>query len=433
MNSLERGIAKSFTKKSAAVSGSGGGVLTLQSSLGWGAESSEESALKVSAVNACVEIISNSIAMLPCFIMDDGSKKHIDDHFLGEVLWRRPNEIMTPMRFRQVTEAQVLLRGNCYVWLYRDRAGRVTEMLPIPEGWCSMVLNQNTGHYEYRACDPKTGRSYTFDPIDIVHYRGLSLDGVNSISVLERARRTIETASLMEDYSRATYRNGGRPSGVLTVDTDLGGTTEVPLADGTTKTVPIKEVIRAEWEKYNSGADNSFRTAILDHGLKYQPISISNADAQFVESKNIAVEDICRFFTVPTYKLGIGKQSYNSNEQNNIEFVTTTLQPRITDREQEETWKLLPYSEQVKRHYRVRYNMASILRADAKTRAEVENIYRTNGTYSVNDICDLEDRPHVPGGDTRYASLNYVPLEFFELLSMTRNGASSDKNAGKEE
>lgn len=428
MNRLERGIWKSLTRKGAAA----GGVLTLQSTLGWGRDTDANSALKVSAVSACVELRSNAIAMLPSFIMDTETKAHLDDHYLGGVLWRRPNPIMTPLRFKQLTETQVLLRGDSYVWIYRDGAGRAVELLPIPDGWCQRVFNRSTERWEYRAQDPKSGRGYTFDPIDILHYDGLTLDGVNSVSVLECARRTIETAGLMEEYQRATYRNGGRPSGVLEVASDLSGTVEVPQSDGTKKRMPIKEVVRAEWERYNSGADNHFRTAILDHGLTYKPIAVSNADAQFVESKNITVEDICRFFSVPAYKLGIGKQSYNSNEQNNIEWVTTTLQPRITAREQEETWKLLTYTEQVKQHLRVRHNMSAILRADAKTRAEVENIYRMNGTYSVNDICDLEDRPHVPGGDTRYARLDSIPLEFFNALSLARN-APAEKNAGKEE
>ena len=430
MNRLERGIRKSLTRKGAAAES--GGVLSLRSSLGWGTEADSESAMKVSAVYACVELRSNAIAMLPSFIIDTMTREHLDDHYLGNVLWRRPNAIMTPLRFRQLTETQVLLRGDCFVWIYRDGAGRPVELLPIPDGWCYRVFNTTTERWEYRAQDPKSGKSYTFAPIDILHYDGLTLDGVHSVSVLECARRTIETAGLMEDYQRATYRNGGRPSGVLEIEGDLGGTTEVLQSDGTKKAMPIKEVIRAEWERYNTGADNHFRTAILDHGLKYKPIAVTNADAQFVESKSITVEDICRFFSVPPYKLGIGKQSYNSNEQNNLEWATTTLQPRITAREQEETWKLLTYSEQTRGRLRVRYNMAAILRADAKTRAEVENIYRMNGTYSVNDICDLEDRPHVPGGDTRYARLDSIPLEFFEALSLVRN-APADKNAGKEE
>lgn len=430
MNRLERGLLGTMRTKSARDSS----ALTLSSVDGWPRSldlSSTEAAMKLSAVSACIEIISNSIAELPRYVMDEQSKKHLDDHYLGDVLWRRPNEIMTPKQLRQLNAARVLAQGNAYVWLTRDRAGHTVEMIPIPEGWCYPRYSYEQRRWLYYAQDPRTGQPYVLDPADVIHYKGFSLNGVTGLSKLERARRTIETGQLMEQYQNSTYKNGGRPSGVLTIDTDLGGTVQVAQPDGTTTTENRRDVVRREWEKY-TGAGNAFRTAILDNGLKYEAISVTNADAQFVENKSLCVEDICRFFCLPPYKLGIGKQSYASNEQNNLEFVMQTLQPQITDDEQEDTWKLLSLSEQKKSHLRVRTNMAAVLRSDAKTRAEIENIYRMNGTYSVNDICDIEDLPHVPGGDTRYGSLNYIPLELFEQLSIARN-ARDIQSAGKEE
>ena len=429
MNDLTRGVQKLFAGKSSAPSP----ALSLESSAGWPKPdgSSTEAAMKVSAVSACVEIISNAVSILPTFVMNEKTKAHLDDHNLGRVLWIRPNEIMTPKQYRSTVRGRVLTEGNCYVWICRNRVGEPEELLPLQPGMCEPWFNQDTGKWMYYAHDPKTGQPFFLDPIDVLHYKGFSLNGITGMSVLARARHTIETARYMEQVQHSTYANGGRPSGVLTVDTDIGGVTET-VVDGKKVEMDRKDIIRREWEKHYSGPGNAFRTAILDNGLKYQPISMTNADAQFVENKTVTVEDICRFFCVPPYKLGIGKQSYNSNEQNNIEFAVQTLQPQITDQEQEESWKLLTLTQQNKEHQRIRTNMAAILRSDAKTRAEVEKIYREMGVYSVNDICDLEDRPHVPGGDTRYGSLNYIPLEFFEQLSMARN-APGYKPAGKEE
>lgn len=428
-NPLERGVQKLFQSKAAS-----GAPLSLDSPAGWPRLdlNSTEAAMKVAAVSACIEIISNSVAILPSFVMNEKTKDHLNNHQLGDILWRRPNEMMTPMRFRQMTEAQVLAQGNCYVWIYRDRTGTPVELIPLVDTSCQPWYDGAVGKWWYLARNPKTGEPHRLDPIDILHYKGFSLNGITGMSVLSRARHTIETARYMEQAQHSIYANGGRPSGVLTVDTDVGGVVDVVNEKGETVQLNRKDVIRREWERYNSGPGNAFRTAILDNGLKYQPITMTNADAQFVENKGVTVEDICRFFCMPPYKLGIGKQSYESNEQNNIEFAVQTLQPRITEREQEETWKLLTLSQQKKEHQVIKMNMAAILRADAKTRAQVEQIYRLMGVYSVNDICDLEDRPHVPGGDTRYGSLNYVPLEFFELLSMARN-LPEDKSAGKEE
>lgn len=409
-----------------------GGLLTLSSSLGWdGTENSAASAMRLSAVSACIEIVSNSIAMLPTFVMDEQSKRHVDDHYLADVLYRRPNEVMTPFALRQATEAHVMAYGNAYVFIYRDRAGRAVELLPIPEGWCYMLFDRAVGRWVYVATEPRSGNVYRLDPADILHYKAFTLDGIHGVSVLSRARRSVETAEMMEKHQNSIYRNGGRPSGILTVETDLGGVVDVVMPDGTVAKKSRKDVIREEWESRYASPDKAFRTAILDNGLKYQTVSVSNADAQFVENRAVSTEDICRFFCVPPYKLGIGKQSYASNEQNNIEFVATTLQPRITAREQEETWKLLTYSEQVKRHLRIRTNMTAVLRGDAKTRAEVQNIYRQNGTYSVNDIREQEDLPSVPGGDTRIARLDGIPLEHFGELATARYLAGNTKTAGE--
>ena len=421
MTSIERGIRRLMAKDAAGSDRAA--PLTLTSAEGWPHTdgNSTETALKLSAVSACVEIISNAIAVLPAFVQDGETRRRSDTHPIGTLLWSRPNDIMTAKQLRQMEETMVLTCGNSYVWILRDRYGTPVELLPFPAGWCT-PQRDSAGNWCYMATDPKSGRYYRLEIPDVLNYKAFSLDGIHGMSVLKRARVTIETARYMEQYQRATYANGGRPSGVLTVDTDLGGRTiEVKRADGTVEKVNHKEVIRKEWERFYTGPDNALRTAVLDNGLKYTPIAMTNSDAQFVENKDLTVLDICRFFCVPPYKLGLGKQSYNSNEQNNLEFATQTILPIVTDREQEETWKLLTDSERNKRNLRIRYNMDAILRADARTRAEVADKYRNMGVYSVNDIRRNEGMTDVDGGDSRMASVNYIPLSRFDELSVARN------------
>ena len=212
---------------------------------------------------------------------------------------------------------------------------------------------------------------------------------------------------------------------MLKVDTDLGGTTKLP--DGTE--ITLKDYIRRDWEKVHAGAGSSFRVAVLDHGVTYQPIAMSNSDAQFVENKAVTVADISRFFGVPLYKLGEGKMSYSSNEQNNIEFCVNTIQPIITQMEFENTAKLLTLSER-KRGLEVRHNMMALLRGDFNSRGTWYKTMREAGVLSVNDILDLEDMPPAAGGDERYASLNYVPLRDWAELSRRRARAEAEATAG---
>ena len=134
----------------------------------------------------------------------------------------------------------------------------------------------------------------------------------------------------------------------------------------------------------------------------------------------MTVEDISRFFAMPLYKLSAGKQSYSSNEQNAIEYVNDTLMPVLTQYEQEYTYKLLFDSER-RQNLRIRVNQNAELRGDLSARANWYKVMREIGPYSVNDVRELEDLPDVAGGDTRNASLNYIPLERFDELSVTRN------------
>ena len=243
----------------------------------------------------------------------------------------------------------------------------------------------------------------------VIHLKADSKDGVNGISVLSRASETVQSARMAQQYEGRFYSQNARPSGVLTVS--------VPLEK------EAKDVIRQEWNKIHSGVDNAFRIAVLDHGMEFKPISVSNAEAQFVENKSISVEDIARFFGVPLYKLGAGKQSYASNEQNGIEYVVGTLHPTVSQYEQEHTYKLM-FDSELRRGLEIRMNMMAELRGDMASRATWYKTMRDIGYFSVNDIADLEDTPEVPGGDTRNASLNYVPLDMFRELSAKRNGGS---------
>lgn len=180
----------------------------------------------------------------------------------------------------------------------------------------------------------------------------------------------------------------------------------------------------------HSGPANAQRIAVLDLGLDYKPLSISNRDAQFVEQAALSVEDIARVFGVPLYKLQAGKQSYSSNEQNAIEYVVGTLHPNATIWEQELLYKLLN-PQDVARGLRIRGNLMAELRGDFNSRGTWYRNMRDNGAFSVNDIRALEDMPDVDGGDEHYASLNYVPLQDWRELSRER--AMQGGGGGSEE
>ena len=387
-----------------------------------GTETGETFARKLSAVDRCIEILSDSMGKLPCFLMDSHTRERPNLPLL-QLLNVRPNEAMTPFIRKKVLETSRQVSGNGYDWIVRDpRTGRITELIPVP-GHLVQPWRDLGGRVWYTVTHPWTGEPMVLPNEDVCHYKAATRDGLTGVATLRRASETIASARAQQQYERSFYESGGQPSGVLQTDSDLGGYAKGP--DGKVLTrkdgsaVKLKDQLRSEWEKIHAGPSNSHRLAILDLGLKYTPIAASNADAQFIESKEISVRDIARYFGVPLYKLQEGKQAYGSNEQNAIEYVVSTLHPIVTQYEEEMTWKLLTES-QVDAGLEIRINMMAELRGDTAARGQWYKDMLQEGPFSVNDVRALEDLPDVPGGQHRRASLNYVPLEDWPELSRLR-------------
>ena len=382
-----------------------------------GTETGESFARKLSAVDRCIEILSDSIGKLPNYLFDSKTRRRIPDDPVLQLLNIRPNEAMTPTIRKKVLETSRLVDGNGYDWILRsERTGRIQELFPVP-GHLVEPWQELSGRGWYTVMHPWTGEPMVLPNEDICHYKGATRDGLKGVAVLRRASEVIASARAQQQYELGFYENGGQPSGVLATDADLSGPVDDPKNPG--KKIGRKDLLRREWERVHAGPRNSHRLAILDNGLKYTAIAATNADAQFIESKEISIRDIARYFGIPLYKLQEGKQAYGSNEQNAIEYVVGTLHPIVNQYEEEQTWKILAKS-QVDRGLELRINLMAELRGDTSARADWYQTLIDAGVFSVNDILALEDMPDVPGGEHRRASLNFVPLADWAELSRIR-------------
>lgn len=373
------------------------GMLTLESPerwTGWTSEDavalSREKAMKLSTVSRCVELRANAMAMLPVYLMNEGTKERPREHPLGPLLWGPPNEAMSRFDYERLMQCNLDLMGNAYAWIDRDsRTGRPAELISLRPDNVTPYLD-GAGALWYVYTNPCTGELTRLYPEDVLHYKAYSTDGITGISILSRAAQAISTGLSAQRYQTDLYANGGRPSGVLKTATDLGGSVEILNAAGENETVSKKELIRREWEKVHNGPGKGFRVA-----------------------------DVARFFGVPLYLLNAGKQAYSSNEQNSIDFVKHTILPLVVQREQEDSRKLLLPEDQ-EAGLRIKRELKQLLRGDTAAQAAWYEAMDRIGGYSVDDIRALEDLPAVPGGKARKASLNYVPLEDWAELSRLR-------------
>ena len=386
-----------------------------------GGAPSRDSAQKLSAVYAAVDIRSDDLSSLPNYILDTRTRKRVVGHPVLFLLNVRPNPMMTPTVRRKLLERSVLLTGNAYDWIIRDPVTRLpAELIPIPGDLVQIWVDSRRRCW-YDVTDPVSREVFRLPQEDVCHYKGPSNDGIHGLSVLTYAAQTIQAGLAAQEYNKAFYESGGQPSGILTVEGDFSGYVMDSEGNPTEKTQ--KDAIREEWEKVHSGAANAHKVAVLDYGMKYQALSISQKDAMFIEQQTQTVEDIARYFSMPLYKLQSGKQSYNSNEQNSIEY-TGSLRPRVSQMEEEQTWKLLNLDD-IHAGLEIRTNMMALLRSDQKSRAEYYKSMHQEGAYSINDIRALEDLPDVDGGDEHAISLNYIPLSLWRELSIKRNGGGT--------
>ena len=369
-----------------------------------GKKVTERSAMQMTAVYACVRILSESIASLPVHLYQyesEGSKARAVKHPLYRILHDEPNPEMTSFVFRETLMTHLLLWGNAYAQIIRNGKGEIIGLYPLMPNRMT-VDRDDSGRICYRYLmqdsDTGAGRSgfVTLRPSEVLHVPGLGFDGLVGYSPIAMAKNAIGLSIATEEYGARFFANGATPGGIL----EFPGTVKNP------------ESIRESWNKGFSG-NNAHKVAILEEGMKYTPISISPEQAQFLETRKFQIDEIARIFRVPPHMVGdLEKSSFSNIEQQSLEFVKYTLEPWIIRWEQALNRALL--TEKEKPDYFVKFNVDGLLRGDYQSRMNGYATARQNGWMSANDIRELECLDRIPpelGGDLYLINGNMTRLE----------------------
>lgn len=365
----------------------------------------ERSAMQMTAVYACVRIISEAIAGLPLHLYrykEDGGKEKASDHPLYMILHDEPNPEMSSFIFRETIMTHLLLWGNAYSQIIRNGKGEIVALYPLMPNRMS-VDRDSTGqlYYSYQMTNTDaptlTGGTVILKPVDVLHIPGLGFDGLVGYSPIAMAKNAIGLAIATEEYGAKFFSNGATPGGIL----EYPGTIKNP------------EKVRESWNKGFSGSQNAGKVAILEEGMKYTPITISPEQAQFLETRKFQINEIARIFRVPPHMIGdLEKSSFNNIEMQSLEFVKYTLDPWIGRLEASMRRSLLSIDE--KKSYDIKFNVEGLLRGDYKSRMEGYAMGINNGFMSVNDVRRLEDWNLIPdelGGNTYMVNGTMVPLK----------------------
>lgn len=363
---------------------------------GWrmasGQRMDEEMAITVTAVWACVRIISQNLATIPMFVYkrsaDGKSKEKYTNHALYRLIHDQPNPIMTAAIWKFVAVAHMLLWGNHYSkidWLEDDPVA----LWPLEPSRVRVVLDPDgTHHYEYATAQG----TEVYRAEDVLHLRHFSLDGITGLSAIQMNKRAVGLAMASEDYGAGIYRSQGRPSGTLSLEGEVNEEQQ--------------ERLRKSWEEIHSGETG--RVAILEEGMKYAAITMNMDDLQWIENRKFNVQDIARIFGVPPHLIQeIEQPTYASVEAQKDEFLTFTLRPIGVFIEQDLNMKFLGGQEQ---RYFCSFNFDAFLRSDVKTRYESYAIGINWGFLSPNDAREKEDMNKIDGGDIYLRPMNMTDL-----------------------
>ena len=343
--------------------------------------------MNISAVYRAVEIISDSVAILPIKIKqkDKQHKEELETHPLNYVFG---NSTITKYNLIKLLIQSVLLKGNGFAYIHRADDGTPTDLQFLQSGDVQIMWDKQKRNLYYM-CNIISNKK--IEPINMIHLLKNTYDGINGISVLSYATRSIKLANNTENSANSFFTNGCNLSGVLTVQGQLN---EQQKAD-----------IRSSWNQAYSRGGNGL--AVLQGNMDYKPIQLSAADSQMLESRRFNVSDIARFFGISPVLLGdLSHSNYNTIEATQNQFLLHTLQPYITMCELEFTRKLVKPSE---KGIEINFDESALLKTDKTAMAQYYGNLLDKGVLCINEVRKELGYSEIEGGDKHLIS--YTKIE----------------------
>ncbi|WP_276851031.1 phage portal protein [Enterobacter oligotrophicus] len=370
-----------------------GGINASQSSAG--IMVTPETALAIGAVRACVTLLAESVAQLPCelYVRDEqGGRRRATDHPLYDVIHSQPNRKDTSFEYYEQQQGVLGLEGNCYSIIDRDGKGFPTELIPINPNKVTVMKGPDGMPYYHL---PDIGETL---PMRMMHHvKYFSLDGYIGTSPIQTNADVLGLGLAVEQHAAQVFARGTTMSGVI----------ERPREATTIKSQDAIDRLLAKWTDRYSGVRNAFSVALLQEGMSYKQLSQDNEKAQLLQSRQWTVNEVCRLYKIPPHMIQLLDKATNNNiEHQGLQFVMYTLLAWLKRHEGAMMRDLLLPSE--RRELYIEFNVSSLLRGDQKSRYESYALGRQWGWLSVNDIRRMENMPPIEGGDKYLTPLNMV-------------------------
>ena len=364
---------------------------------------SKETSLRLSTVWSCVKVISETIASLPISLYekDSNDKRYVlFDNPLHHLVGEQPSTLYNSFSFFERALIDLCLDGNFFAYIERNNGGLPTQIIPIQCNDVKVYVSPD-GREVYYNIEQNSSIPYPISgrvgSENMLHIKGLSTDGLMGKSPIQSAAESLGISLAIEQFAGSFFKNGAAVGGIL-------------KHPGTLKPETAKR-LRASWNQTYSGSINAGKTAILEEGMDFFPRQIPNNQAQFLETRQYQISDICRIFRVPNHYVNdLSNATYSNIEAQQIDFVVHTITPWVKRIEIALNHKLIPNKDRGKNYFK--FNLTALLRGDSKSRADYYRTLLNIGVLSPDEVRTFEDLNSMGGpSESVYMQSNMMPLD----------------------
>lgn len=372
-----------------------------------------EGAMKLAAVYRCTDILSGSIASIPLQlkVKKNGVFQYSESEPMNYYLNKVANPRQTSWDMMCNAVIQMVNAGNAYIYP-EYRLGELKGLTLLSPG--SVTHDPMLDHYLINDFVNNIYKSVS--SADIIHLKNMSLDGgLSGVSTIKYASRVLSIGASSDERSLDSFQPGSSLKGFIS------GSGEVARGMGAVQDAQV-ETVADRVEKEISSGKKIFR---VPGDMKFNPLSLSPADLQLLQTKDITAKDICRFYGVHPDKVFAGQSSnYKASEMSQVDFINDTLIPRIRKIEAEFNAKLIP--REISSKYRIEFDLEAIYQTDLKSTAAYMKATIESGIYTPNEWRRRKGQAPVEGGDEPFVSANIAPLNSAKIRGESKSAPKNE-------
>lgn len=324
---------------------------------------------------------------------------------LYRMLLKKPHPFYTAYVFKHTLIANALIYGESFVYINRNDFGLVRDLMLLDNR--STQVEYRNGQLIYKTTIGNT--QFAFPYADVLHIKGLSLNGITGVPLLDVLSNAYGYGLAVQRYSTQYYRNNCKPSIVI------------ELAPHYKDPEKIKEFRRLWTEQHNQ--TNSHAPAFLTSGNKVVPYSNTNDQSQLIESMEHDIIMVANALGVPASKLGSKQNtSYSSLESESTAFLQD-IDCWLVQIEQEFEDKLLTESAKINNTHYIQFEREALIKIDSATQSKINIDEYNNGIISFEEMRQRISRNKDKNGSMEWRRPSNIIVEGEE-----QDGILEDKN-----